>query len=580
MASHMAKSAVEILESNPIKRVAALYRVSTKKQLNPSENGGDIPTQQKACHDFVASKPNWTIVKEYYEKGVSGFKITASNRDVIQDARRDAEMRNFDILLVFKFDRLGRLDDETPFVLQWFVKKGIEMWSVVEGQQKIEDQMDKLINFLTFWQANTESVNTSIRVNEAHKQMVEAGVFRGGAIPYGYRTKPSGRFNKKGKELLELEIEADQADVVRMMYRLVVEEGYGQNRIAKLLNQKGIKTGKGNTWSSSVINAMIKNPTYKGYFAYAKRTDKEVLSKEKQVGLAIVDEATWQRTQEIRAKRNPENTVKNGQECVIRSTKSSLLLIGMARCGHCGNALTTTWNKKTYTRSDGTVRSSRYAKYRCVGKALQKVECAGQTAYSQVKLESIVLSQVYTYLDRLATVDLSARVADMQTRHAGNEEKELRKWTKQSDVEQDKLTKYKAEVIRVISGESKFSSEMLNELIHETKQRILALEDQIRTVQNEMASKKVEETEIKMLQEYVPVWREVFEQASDAKKKMMLGTIIGSIRVYRDRIEINFKLRIDQFLGTMGYGAAKPEYFSDGAMSGRVLTEHSVARNA
>jgi len=35
------------------------------------------------------------------------------------------------------FDRLGRKEDETPFIVQWFVNKGIEVWSTVEGQQKI-----------------------------------------------------------------------------------------------------------------------------------------------------------------------------------------------------------------------------------------------------------------------------------------------------------------------------------------------------------------------------------------------------------------------------------------------------------
>ncbi len=576
----MAKSAVEILESSPTKRVAALYRVSTKKQLDTSENGGDISTQQHACHVFIQSKPGWTVVNEYYEKGVSGYKKKSADRDVIQQVLYDAQQGKMDVLLVYMFDRLGRREDDTPLILQTLVGHGVEVWSVTEGRQTFDGHIDKLMNYIRFWQANGESYKTSVRVTEAHRQMVEAGRFRGGAIPYGYQTKPSGKMNKKGKELLELEIEPEQADVIRLLYRLVVEEGFGQNRLAKLLNQKGIKTGKGNTWSSSVINSMIKNPLYKGYFAYAKRTDREVLSKERQVELAIVDEATWQRAQEIRAERSPANTLKDGQECVIRSTKSSLLLIGMARCGHCGNALTTTWNKKMYVRSDGTTRYSRYAKYRCSGKALQKIECSGQTMHSQFKLEAIVLVQVYSYLDRLATVDLSARVADMQTRHAGDEEKELRKWTKHLGAEQDKLAKYKAEVIKVISGESKFSSEMLNELIHETKQSILALEDQIQTVQNEMACKKVEETEIKTLQEYVPVWREVFEQASNEKKKMMLGTIIGSIRVYRDRIEINFKLRIDQFLGTMGYGAARPDHSSDVAMNGRVLTDNCVAWNA
>lgn len=43
----------------------------------------------------------------------------------------------FDILLVFMFDRLGRIENETPFVLEWFAKHGIEVWSVNEGQQRL-----------------------------------------------------------------------------------------------------------------------------------------------------------------------------------------------------------------------------------------------------------------------------------------------------------------------------------------------------------------------------------------------------------------------------------------------------------
>lgn len=578
----MAKTSAHIyVNTGGKKRVATLYRVSTKKQSEITENGGDIPTQQKACKAFIESHPEWTLVKEYHEKGVSGFKVTASNRDVIQDVRRDAEKGDFDILLVFKFDRLGRLDDETPFVLQWFVKQGIEMWSVVEGQQKIEGQMDKLINFLTFWQANSESVNTSIRVSEAHRQMIQEGKYRGGGVPFGYRTKLSGKFNKKGKELLEIEMDPDQVEVVRLMYRLVVEEGYGQNRIAEYLNQQGFKTNKGKSWSSSVIASMLKNPLYKGYFVYAQRTEKEVFSKEKNANLAIIDEATWQRAQEIRAKRNPANTKKEDQECVIRSTKSSLLLVGIARCGDCGNPLTTTWNKKVYTKADGSVRSSKYAKYRCSGKALRKVDCRGQTVYSPTRLEPIVLAEVYSYLGRLATVDLTAKIEEMRKQNSGSEEKEVRRLGTQLSAEEKKLAKYKAEVIRVISGESNFSSDTLNELIEETKQTMRELEARLQVVQNEMASKRIEAEEIKVLQEYVPVWKDVFDQATDSKKKMMLGTIIGGMKVYRDRVEINFKLSVGQFLGTMGYDLVKQEdHLLGGVIDGKLLAHNMVASNA
>lgn len=57
------------------------------------------------------------------------------------------------MLLVFVFNRIGRIYDETPFVVEWFVKHDIEVWSVVKREQRIEGHVDKLTNFIRFWQA-------------------------------------------------------------------------------------------------------------------------------------------------------------------------------------------------------------------------------------------------------------------------------------------------------------------------------------------------------------------------------------------------------------------------------------------
>ena len=118
-----------------MKRVYCLYRVSSMAQ--------DIPMQEQACRDF-AKQQGWTIVEEYAERGVSGFKVSAKDRDAIQDIQKAAVEKKFDILLVFMFDRLGRRDDETPFVVEWFVQNGIEVWSVNEGQQRFDSHVDKL----------------------------------------------------------------------------------------------------------------------------------------------------------------------------------------------------------------------------------------------------------------------------------------------------------------------------------------------------------------------------------------------------------------------------------------------------
>lgn len=103
------------------KRVCCLYRVSTLKQVEKD----DIPMQKQRCHEF-ADRMGWEIVREFSEKGVSGFKTSAKNRDAIQEIQREATLKTFDVLLVFMFDRLGRRDDETPFIVEWFVNKSYD----------------------------------------------------------------------------------------------------------------------------------------------------------------------------------------------------------------------------------------------------------------------------------------------------------------------------------------------------------------------------------------------------------------------------------------------------------------------
>ena len=85
-------------------RVYTLYRVSSAGQVDHD----DIPMQRIACQEFAKTQPDWEIIKEFYEKGVSGYKVSADDRDAIIQIKNDAAARKFDVLLVFMFDRLGR----------------------------------------------------------------------------------------------------------------------------------------------------------------------------------------------------------------------------------------------------------------------------------------------------------------------------------------------------------------------------------------------------------------------------------------------------------------------------------------
>lgn len=96
------------------KRVYCLYRVSTVGQVEQD----DIPMQRQYCREFIERNPEWVLTNELYEKGISGFKVSAKERDAIQEMQRDAVQGKFEILLVYMFDRLCRKEKTMGFFMK------------------------------------------------------------------------------------------------------------------------------------------------------------------------------------------------------------------------------------------------------------------------------------------------------------------------------------------------------------------------------------------------------------------------------------------------------------------------------
>ncbi len=214
--------------------------------------------QKIACHTF-AEEQGWEIIREFIENGVSGYKLTLNDRDALRTIREDAYLRKFDILLVFMFDRIGRRDDETPFVVEYLVNNGISVWSVCEGEQRFDNHVDKLTNYIRYWQASGESEKISERTRTRIRQLTEESFFTGGHNAYGYDLIRGDRLNKKNMPTCELQINEQEAEIVRLIFDKAVKEGYGPQRIANYLNQQQIMTRKQKPWNQASISNILKN---------------------------------------------------------------------------------------------------------------------------------------------------------------------------------------------------------------------------------------------------------------------------------------------------------------------------------
>ena len=294
-------------------RVCCLYRVSTDKQVDFNSNHeADLPMQRKACHKFAESK-GWVIVHEEQEEGVSGHKVRAAARDKLQIIKDYARRGKFDILLVFMFDRIGRIADETPFVVEWFVRNGIRVWSTQEGEQRFDNHTDKLLNYIRFWQADGESEKTSVRTRTSLRQLVEEGHFKGGNAPYGYDLVRSGRINKRKHELYELHINEQEAAVVRIVFDKYVYEGYGPQHIATYLNNSGYRARSGKCWHPSSIRGMVQNLTYTGVLRCGDARS------ELMPDLQIVPQEQFENAQRIRNTRSTSRSTST----LLRTSRES-----------------------------------------------------------------------------------------------------------------------------------------------------------------------------------------------------------------------------------------------------------------
>ena len=362
------------------KRAALAYRVSTKGQVDHD----DIPMQKIACRKF-AQQQGWRVVQEKAEKGVSGSKVSASKRDVIQELRMAANNKEFDILLVYMFDRLGRIESETPFVLEWFVQHGIEMWSTHEGQQRIESHGDKLMNYIRFWQAAGESEKTSMRTRDRIRQIVSSGHYAGGFVPYGYRAVNKGRVNKRDQPVKDLEIDPEEAAWVREVFEKVANEGASGYAMARMLNERGLRTRQGAKFQSVNIRRLIRHEGYTGYIM-TKAARSEFMPQ-----LQIVDGDLF-----TKANERMDSRCKNAAENKNAAKKSGnpTLLAGIVVCAHCGAKMSAFLHTDRYKLADGSIREKVQAKYNCYQRGQHLRECDGQSLYLAERVDGVVLALV------------------------------------------------------------------------------------------------------------------------------------------------------------------------------------------
>ena len=304
------------------KRAVAYVRVSSGSdaQLHSFE------FQSAYWHQELDGNPDVEMVGIYADKGISGRSMY--KRPQFLTMMQDARDGKFDVIYTKSISRFGRNTVHLLEAVRELRDLGI---AVIFQNENINTLSSTSEVFMTIAAALAESEleEDSKRQRWSYQDRFQNGWISIGAGMYGYRMVEGN----------QLEIIEEEATVVREIFSMYLS-GMGATAISNVLNERGIKTSRGNPWCINTILEIISNEKYTGDSLMGKHVRINGVFKENTGGRystqymventheGIVTHEVFKKAQEERARRqNPK---------LLGVQHDAHDFTGLIECGVCG----------------------------------------------------------------------------------------------------------------------------------------------------------------------------------------------------------------------------------------------------
>lgn len=307
-----------------MKRAALYIRVSTQEQ---AQEGYSVGEQKERLIAYCKAH-DWIIADIYVDGGYSGSNI---KRPGIQQLMSDTH--KFDVVLVYKLDRLSRSQRDTLYLIEEvFLPNNVDFVSMQESFDTATPFGKAMIGLLAvFAQLEREQIKERTRMGRLAR--AKAGLYHGGGyIPIGYDYEDG-----------KLVINPYEAQQVQKIFEWYLA-GLSLQAIIEQLQSEGYTNRYSSYNSISCIRYILENETYLGHIHFG-----DVLVENAHE--PIITEEQFNAVQVMRGKRRK----KYG----MSSYQSKHLLTGLLFCGYCGG--------RYYLRNSG-----KYRYYSCYSRTKQQ----------------------------------------------------------------------------------------------------------------------------------------------------------------------------------------------------------------
>lgn len=520
----------------------AIY-IRLSREDGDKEESDSVGNQKKLLTDYVNGQNELVLYDVYVDDGFTG---TNFNRPAFKRMLKDIEAGKVNCVIVKDLSRFGRdYIDTGRYLERDFPEMGVRFISVTDSIDSMKQAYDMLLPIKNIFNEQyardiSKKVQTAVRTKQ------KAGEFIGAFTSYGYKKSPVDK-NK-------LVVDEYSADVVRRIFSLYIQ-GYGKQKIAKLLNEEGIlcpseyKRAMGlnyhnpnrlestTYWSYSTINSILHREMYVGNMVQGTkhqrmRSKQKKMAKEDWIIVEdthepIIDKETWEKAQSLLHKRTRELDLETNKN----------IFAGFVKCGDCGRAMA----KNMWRHADG---SKTYSLYCGTYKRNGKQYCTPHTLPMAV-LEQIVLEDLKTLVQNVG--DLRELVS---AQHLSA--------SKIKRVTDTEISKIRSELERVKRLKQSVYEDYKEELI--TKEEFLSYREDYQK-KEELYSKQIEALEEKKNDSitddvFDTPWLKRLLELKDIEKldREIVVEMISEIKVYENRkikITYNFSNELEHLFSSI-----------------------------